>query len=162
MSLGTRAWLSMAILGIVIALLLFVSAGTIRYWQAWVFLAVFLGASVLATLDLLRRDPALLERRMKGGPMAEPEPAQRVIMIFTSLGFVGLLVVPALDHRFGWSRVPTWVVVAGNLLIVLGYILISRVFRENSYAAATIQVAEGLRVISSGPYAIVRHPMYAS
>jgi len=111
-------------------LLLFVPAGTIRYWQAWAYLSIFIGASALITLDLMRRDPRLLERRMSGGPMAEKRPAQKLIMLCTSTGFMALLVVPALDHR--------------------------------TFTSATIRLAESQKVISTGPYAIVRHPMYAS
>ena len=161
-SLETRAWLALALLAIVVALLLFVPAGTVRYWQAWVYLAIFIGASGLTTLYLLRTDRALLERRMRGGPTAEKRPAQKLIMVFTSMGFIALLVVPALDHRFGWSVVPLPVVVAGDALVAIGFYFISRVYRENTFTAATIQIAENQTVISSGPYAIVRHPMYAS
>jgi protein-S-isoprenylcysteine O-methyltransferase Ste14 len=144
------------------ALLLMLTAGSTRYWQGWVYLAVFGGASIVATADLIRRDPALLERRMRGGPTAETRTAQRIIMAVVSLGFIALLVVPALDYRFGWSRVPTGVVWLGNLLVLVGFALIMRVYRENTYTAATVQVAEGQTVISTGPYALVRHPMYAS
>ena len=162
MSLGAKAWLALATLAAVISLLLFVPAGTIHYWEAWVYLAIFTGASALTTLDLLRRDPALLERRMRGGPAAETRPAQRVIMVITSIGFVALLVVPAWDRRAGWSTVPLGVVVTGDVLVAVGFVLIARVYRENTYTSATIEVAAGQRVISTGPYAIVRHPMYAS
>ena len=162
MSLKARAWLALAILAVVMALLLFVPAGTIHYWQGWLYLAVFTGASVLTTLYLMARDPALLERRMHGGPTAEKRPAQRIIMLATSIGFIGLLVVPALDRRFGWSHVPTGVIVIANALVALGFALIARVYRENTYTSATIELAENQKVISTGPYAIVRHPMYAS
>src|SRR5262245_40909350 len=84
------------------------ASGTTHYWQAWVYLSIFVGASVLTTLYLLMNDPALLQRRMTGGPMAETERAQRIIMWFASAGFIALLVVPALDHRFGWSAVPVY------------------------------------------------------
>jgi protein-S-isoprenylcysteine O-methyltransferase Ste14 len=143
-------------------LLLFIPAGTIHYWQAWVYLSIFTGASLLITLDLMKRDPALLERRMSGGPTAEKQPVQKIIMLFTSLGFIALLVVPAVDYRFGWSAVPLGVVMLGDLLVTLGFYLISRVYRENTYTSATIEVAQDQMVISTGPYAIVRHPMYAS
>jgi len=143
-------------------LLLFVPACTIRYWQAWAYLSIFIGASALMTLDLMRRDPPLLERRMSGGPMAEKRPAQKLIMLCTSTGFMALLVVPALDHRFGWSAVPAGAVVAGDVLVATGLFFISRVYRENTFTSATIQLAESQKVISTGPYAIVRHPMYAS
>src|SRR5262245_52241142 len=101
-------------------LVLFVSAGTVRYWQAWVTLAIFSGVSAVTTVYLMKRDPALLERRMRAGPTAETRPAQKVIMLFTSLGFIGMLVVAGLDHRFGWSSVPPGVVGAGDVLVVLG------------------------------------------
>jgi len=144
------------------ALLLFFPAGTVRYWQAWVYLAIFFGASTLTTLYLMKEDPALLERRMSGGPTAEKRPAQKIIMLFTSIGFIALLIVPALDHRFGWSFVPVEVVVAGDVLVAVGFYLISVVYRENTFTSATIEIAANQRVISTGPYAVVRHPMYAS
>ena len=161
-SLKARAWLSLAILALVVALILFGTAGTLRYWHAWIYLLLFVGLSGAVTVDLMRRDPALLERRMKGGPMAEPRPLQRVLMLGASLGFIALLVVPALDFRFKWSTVPLVVVVLGDALFVLGFVMVARVYRENTYTSATIRVAEGQRVVSTGPYAIVRHPMYAS
>jgi protein-S-isoprenylcysteine O-methyltransferase Ste14 len=157
-----KAWLALAILACVMGLLLFVPAKTVHYWQAWVYLSIFTGASVLTTLYLIRKDPALLERRMSGGPMAEKEPAQKVIMLCTSIGFSALLVVPALDHRFGWSAVPIDGVIAGDVLVAIGFYLISLVYRENTFTSATIEIAENQRVISTGPYAVVRHPMYAS
>src|SRR5215510_6713848 len=143
-------------------LLLFLPAGTLRYWQAWVYLGIFFGASALTTAFLIRRDPALLERRMRGGPTAEKRPVERLIMVFTSIGFIALLVVPALDHRFRWSGVPVWAVIAGDVLVVIGFYFIFLVYRENTFTSATIEVAPGQTVISTGPYAIVRHPMYAS
>jgi protein-S-isoprenylcysteine O-methyltransferase Ste14 len=161
-SLTTKAWISLAVLGIVLGLVLFVSAGTVCYWQGWVYLAIFMGASAASTLDLQRRDPALLERRMRGGPTAEPRPAQKVIMLGASAGFIVLFVLSALDHRYRWSQVPLAISVAGDLLVVIGFGLVMRVYRENTFSSATIEVADHQRVISTGPYAIVRHPMYAS
>jgi protein-S-isoprenylcysteine O-methyltransferase Ste14 len=110
----------------------------------------------------MRKDPALLKRRMRGGPTAEKQPAQKFIMLCTSIGFIALLVVPAFDRRFGWSAVPLGGVVAGDVLVAIGFYLISVVYRENTFSSATIEVAEDQKVISTGPYAIVRHPMYAS
>ncbi|HEX5071165.1 MAG TPA: isoprenylcysteine carboxylmethyltransferase family protein [Vicinamibacterales bacterium] len=161
-SLIIRAWASLIVLAVVMALLLFLPAGSARYWQAWVYLGLFLGLSTALTIDLMRRDPALLARRLKGGPTAESRPVQRIVMVAASLGFLGLLLVPSLDVRYHWSRVPTAVVVFGDVLFVAGFGFIGRVYRENTYTAATIQVTEGQRVISTGPYAVVRHPMYAS
>jgi protein-S-isoprenylcysteine O-methyltransferase Ste14 len=160
-NLNTRAWISLAVLALVMGLLVFVPAGTVRYWQAWVYLSVFIGASVLTTLYLVRHDPALLERRMKGGPTAERRPTQKLIMLGTSVGFIGLLVVPALDVRYGWSSVPAGVVLLGDALVMVGFYFISIVYRENTFTSATIEVAKDQKVITTGPYAIVRHPMYA-
>jgi protein-S-isoprenylcysteine O-methyltransferase Ste14 len=161
-TLTVRAWLSLAALAVVMGLLLFGCAGTLHYWQAWVYLLLFFGLSGVITLDLMRRDPALLERRMKGGPTAERRPLQRLIMLGASLGFISLLVLPALDFRFRWSIVPLGGVVLGDGLSVLGFGFIARVYRENTFTSATIEVAEGQWVVATGPYAVVRHPMYAS
>jgi protein-S-isoprenylcysteine O-methyltransferase Ste14 len=161
-NLNAKAWLAVAVLAVVMGLLLFVPAGTVRYWQAWVYLSIFIGASVLITLYLMLKDPALLERRMRGGPTAEKQAAQKVIMLCTSIAFITLLVVPALDHRFGWSIVSVEGVVVGDTLVVIGFYFIFLVYRENTFTSAIIEVAENQKVISTGPYAIVRHPMYAS
>lgn len=117
---------------------------------------------MLTTLYLMNKDPALLQRRMSGGPTAEKRGAQKIIMLFTSAGFIALLVVPSLDHRFGWSHVPVGVVIASDVLVALGFYFIFLVYRENTFTSATIEVAENQTVVSTGPYAIVRHPMYAS
>jgi protein-S-isoprenylcysteine O-methyltransferase Ste14 len=162
MDLKVRAWLSLAVLALIMGALLFVSAGTVRYWHAWIYLLLFFGMSAVITLDLIRHDPALLARRMRGGPTAERRPLQRFIMLGASLGFIGLLVLPALDFRFKWSVVPLGGVVIGDALFVIGFGFIARVYRENTFTSATIEVAEGQRVVATGPYAIVRHPMYAS
>jgi protein-S-isoprenylcysteine O-methyltransferase Ste14 len=161
-SLNARAWLALASVAVVMGLVLFGAAGTLHYWGAWVYLAVFFGPSALVTVYLMRRDPALLERRMRGGPTAEPEPAQRIIMWLVSLGFIALLVVPALDHRFGWSELPPGAALAGDALVLIGFYGIFRVYRVNTFGGATIRVTADQKVITTGPYAVVRHPMYAS
>lgn len=97
MRLNAKAWLGIVILGFIMALVLFVTADTVRYWQGWVYLFVFFGASSLITADLVRRDPALLERRLGGGPIAEKRTIEKLIMLFASGGFLALLIVPALD-----------------------------------------------------------------
>jgi len=162
MTLQTRALVALISLSIGTGLLLFLPAGSIHYWQGWVYLTLFVGSSALITFVLSRRDPALLERRMRAGPGAEQRTSQKIIMLATSLGFVALLVVPALDFRFGWSRVSTNVVIAGDLLVAIGLYLVFLVYRANTFASATIEVGKDQKVISTGPYAIVRHPMYAS
>jgi len=161
-NLNTKAWLSLAGLATAMGLLLFVPARTVHYWQAWVYLTIFTATSALITLNLMKHDPALLERRMRGGPTAEKQPAQRLIMLGTSIGFISLLGVPAFDFRFGWSAVPFIGVVLGDVLVITGFYFISLVYKENTFASATIEISEDQKVISTGPYAIVRHPMYAS
>jgi protein-S-isoprenylcysteine O-methyltransferase Ste14 len=161
-TLNAKAWLALVVLTAVMGLLLFVSAWTIHYWQAWVYLSIFTGASLFTMLYLMKKDPALLKRRMSGGPTAEKETTQKFIMFFTSIGFIALLVVPALDYRFGWSAMPLYGVIVGDILVVIGFYFIFLVYKENTFTSATIEVAEDQKVISSGPYAIVRHPMYAS
>jgi protein-S-isoprenylcysteine O-methyltransferase Ste14 len=149
------------LLPILLAIVLFVPAGTLAYWEAWLFIAVFVLCSLAITVYLAVRDPQLLARRMKVGPRAETEPAQKIIMVLVMVGFTAAIVVPALDHRFGWSAVPAAVVILGDLLIVLAHVVFTIVFRANTYGAATIQVAENQTVVSTGPYAVVRHPMYS-
>jgi hypothetical protein len=100
-NLNAKAWLALIVLAVAMGFLLFVPAGTVHYRQAWMYLSIFTGASALITVYLMRRDPALLERRMSGGPMAEKQRVQKFIMLCTSIGFIALLVVPAFDHRFG-------------------------------------------------------------
>ncbi len=161
-SLRSRAWSALVVLTVVMALLLFVPAGTLRYWQAWVYLAVFVAASALTTLFLMQRDPALLERRMRGGPGAETRPTQRVIMLAASGCYIGLFAVSALDRRYGWTRVPAILTLVSDLCVAVGFYFIYLVYRENTFTSATIEIAADQKVISTGPYAIVRHPMYGS
>ena len=150
-----------AIFGLVaLAVLIFVPAGTINYWQGWAFLGTFVLSTLIITVYLARNDPKLLERRLSAGPQAEKEPVQKIIVALIIFLFAGLLVFSALDWQFHWSPVPHWVSIAGDLLIFLSYIFFIWVFRANSYAASTIQVTEEQKVVSTGPYAFVRHPMY--
>jgi protein-S-isoprenylcysteine O-methyltransferase Ste14 len=160
-TLTKKAFAGLLFLLLVMAALLFIPAGTLDYWQAWTFLAVYFTSSLAITLYLIKKDPKLLARRMRGGPAAEKEPTQKIIMFFASLGFIGLIVVPALDHRFAWSHMPPYVSLAGDALVALGWRAIFFVFRENTFSSATIELAPDQKVVSTGPYALVRHPMYA-
>ena len=155
------AWIWLVGLALVMGALIFGAASDLRFWQGWAFLAVFFAASALITQYLIANDPALLERRVKGGPTAETEPTQRLIMVFMSLGFVALIVVPGLDHRFGWSQAPAVLPLAGGALMAVGFFVVFLVFKANSFASSTVGVAEGQSLVSTGPYAVVRHPMYA-
>lgn len=141
--------------------LLFAPAGTLDFWQAWVYLFVFAASSALITVYLWKKDPKLLERRVKAGPGAEKEKDQKRIQLLASAAFIGTLVLPSLDHRFSWSEVPLFLVIAGDIVTALGFLIIFIVFRENTFSSATIEVTPDQKVISTGPYAIVRHPMYS-
>jgi protein-S-isoprenylcysteine O-methyltransferase Ste14 len=156
-----KAWLSLVVSFIVIALAIFLAAGTIDYWQAWVYLAVGAVTGVPLIL-LITRDPLLLENRTSGGPIAEQRPIQKIIVLCTALPGIAAFIVPGLDHRFDWSRVPLGISLVGDLLIVLSMGLVYQVFRENSFGSATVEIRKDQQVISTGPYAIVRNPMYAS
>jgi protein-S-isoprenylcysteine O-methyltransferase Ste14 len=161
MTSNRKAWIWLVGLALVMGALIFGAAGDLWFWQGWMFLAVFFAASALITQYLIANDPALLQRRVNGGPTKETEPTQRLIMIFISFGFVALIVLPGLDHRFGWSEAPAIVALAGDALIAAGFFVVFLVFKANPFASATIGVAEGQTVVSTGPYAIVRHPLYA-
>jgi protein-S-isoprenylcysteine O-methyltransferase Ste14 len=145
---------------IALGILLFLPAWTLAYWQAWVFIVVFMASVNAIGVYLSLKDPALLERRKKVGPGEEQSIAQRIIMSLAIISSLGLLVFCAFDHRFAWSAVPAPVSVVGDVLVALGLLINLVVFRENTYGASTIKVEEGQKVISTGLYARVRHPMY--
>jgi protein-S-isoprenylcysteine O-methyltransferase Ste14 len=153
--------LTSAVTGLVaLGLLLFVPAGTVNYWQAWVFIAVSTVATLLPAIYLAVNDPAALRRRMHAGPTAETRPLQKVV-IFAAFGLLaGVMVFSALDHRFGWSPVPTAATIAGDVLVAAGLAIAQLVVIQNSYAAATITVESGQTLTSTGLYGLVRHPMY--
>jgi protein-S-isoprenylcysteine O-methyltransferase Ste14 len=140
--------------------LLFWPAGTLNYWQAWVFIAVFIVVTLVPSIYLAVKDPAALRRRMKAGPTAETRFVQKVVITGTFVAVVAVLIVSALDHRFGWSQVPTPVVVLGDILVGVGLGMAQLVVIQNSYAAATITVEAEQKVVSTGLYGLVRHPMY--
>jgi protein-S-isoprenylcysteine O-methyltransferase Ste14 len=145
---------------IILVGLLFLPVRTFDYWQAWVFLAAFFGSSLAVSLYVMKNDPQLLERRLHAGPRAEKETSQKIIQLLASILFVTAIVFPAVDHRFGWSTVPSYAAIAGDVVVILGFLIVFWVFKENSFASATIEVNAGQKVISTGPYAMVRHPMY--
>jgi len=158
--LHKRAWRGLIVVTICMALALFLSAGTIAYWYGWIYLGIYASASVLITLYLMKYDPALLERRIKAGPSAEKHGAQKMIAGLAFLAYIASFILPALDYRLHWSHVPWGVVLLGDVLTALSFYIVFLVFRENSFAAATVSLAPDQKVIATGPYAIVRHPMY--
>jgi protein-S-isoprenylcysteine O-methyltransferase Ste14 len=156
-----KIWLWLIVSFVLIALALFLAAGTIDYWQAWVYLAVGAVSCVPLTRHIIN-DPIQRENRTRAGPAAEQRPIQKIIVACAAIPGIAVFIVPGLDHRFGWSSMPAWLVIVGDVLIVVAMWMVYRVFKENSYGSATVEIAPGQRVISTGPYAIVRHPMYTS
>lgn len=161
-TLGRRAFSGLARFTMAMALLVFLPGWSLYFWQGWAFLAVFCGACVASTLYFLKHDPKLIERRMAAGASAEKEPTQKIIMAITSVCFFLLIFIPVLDHRQHRSSVPAWLAIAGDAGIALSFFLVTLVLRQNSFAAATIRVEANQPVISTGAYAVVRHPMYAA
>lgn len=158
--LSRRAIRALARLPLVLGFLLFLPAWSLRYWEAWAYAALFTG-SVVLTLHLLRHDPALLERRMAVGPRAEQTRRQKIILTLAAPFLCAVPVVAGLDHRFRWSSVPAPIVLAADACMVASMWLMFRVLQENTFAASTVRVEASQRVISTGLYAWVRHPMYA-
>jgi protein-S-isoprenylcysteine O-methyltransferase Ste14 len=156
-----RALVGFIFLFLVIASVLFGFSGTLHDGRAWAMLAMFFGCAGIITVWLWFRDKALLERRVKAGPGSEPDPMQNVVQALAGLVFLATFAVPGLDRRFGWSQAPLAVSLAGDGMIAVGFLVVFLTFRENTFTAGTIEVAEGQHVIDSGPYAVVRHPMYA-
>jgi protein-S-isoprenylcysteine O-methyltransferase Ste14 len=144
----------------VFGLMVFLPAGTVSYWQAWVFLAVVAISVQIPPIYLLRTNPAALQRRMRGGPAAESRAAQKVVIAGLYLSLAAMVVVSALDHRFGWSPVPPAICLVGDVLVAVGLGVVALVLIQNSYAASTVQVEAGQTVVSTGLYGLVRHPMY--
>jgi len=141
---------------------IFLPAGTFHYWQGWLFLGTFAASTIGFTLYLAIYDRPLLERRMKAGPQHEQEWTQKIIVSLIVLTFFASIVLPALDHRYGWSPVAPQVSVLGAALILLSFLFMFWVIRVNSFAASNVRVEKDQRVIDAGPYAYVRHPMYAA
>jgi protein-S-isoprenylcysteine O-methyltransferase Ste14 len=142
-------------------LLLFLPAGTFHYWQAWVFIVVFSLSTLIPSIYLMRTNPAALERRMRAGPIAEARTVQRIIISIALMSLAGMFVLSAFDHRFGWSSVPTTVCLVGDVLVAVGLGLAMMVVVQNSYAAANVTVEAEQKVITTGLYGLVRHPMYS-
>jgi protein-S-isoprenylcysteine O-methyltransferase Ste14 len=150
-----------SILGLVaFGVTLFLPAGTFNYWQAWVFIAVFTVATIVPTIYLYRTNPAALQRRMHVGPRAETRPAQKIIITASFVDIFVMMAFSAFDRRMGWSTVPVWVSLLGNVLVAAGLGIAMVVIAQNGYAASTVRVETGQQLVSSGVYSFIRHPMY--
>jgi len=142
-----------------IALLLFLPAGTTAYWEAWVYLVVLFTPVLVVGSILLLRDPELLERRMT---LREQESSQRAVILFSTIVLLVIYLVPGFDKRFGWSDVPPIVVLVSDALILGGYGLFALTLRENRFASRVVELQAEQQVIQTGPYRLVRHPMYTA
>jgi protein-S-isoprenylcysteine O-methyltransferase Ste14 len=160
-NLGRQAWVRSAISVLALTAMLFVPAGSLRFWQGWLYGFVFVAATTAISIYFLKHDPKLVERRMRAGPLAEQRPSQKIIMAITLIGFVSMLALPGLDYRRHWSEVPRWLVLAANAGVALSFVIFFIVLKQNSYAASTIRVEADQPVVSTGLYAIVRHPLYS-
>lgn len=159
-----RVWLALTASFLVSAVCIFAGAGTLAWVEGWVFLAAFQGGMVALSMGLARHDPGLLAERMKGGSRQAGQPLwDRIFVLIIQLLWFGGLVLMGLDRRFGWSSMPVWLQALGDVLIVVAFWILWITFRENSFSAPVvrIQAERGHRVVSTGPYAVVRHPLYS-
>jgi protein-S-isoprenylcysteine O-methyltransferase Ste14 len=145
------------LVSVFMGLMFFLPAWTFRYWEAWLYMSTLLIPMLFMMAWLFRNDPGLLERRIR---MKEKEREQKTIIKIGSLVILTALVLPGFDRRWGWSSVPWSVVIIADFLVLLAYGLIAVVFKKNRYASRVVEVEKGQTVITSGPYRLVRHPMY--
>lgn len=157
-ALSKQMIIRFALAAVMIPVILFALAGTLHYWQGWLLVAVLIIPMLFAVFYLLKNDPELLERRMK---FHEKEPEQRTIILLGNAIMIAGFAAIATDLRLhGLNQVPSFMVIVADAGVLLGYGLILLVFKENSYASRTIEVVEGQKVITTGPYSLIRHPMY--
>lgn len=144
---------------VMVGVLLFAPAGTFRFWNAWLFLALLFVPMLIIGIYLWIKQPDLLAKRLSS---KEKESEQKQVILMSAVVFVAGFVVAAVDFRFGWSQLPIWLVVVASVLLVISYGLYAEVMRENAYLSRTVEVQENQKVIDTGLYGIVRHPMYSA
>ena len=140
------------------ALLLFAPAGTFDYWNGWLFLGLLFIPMFIAGIILMIKNPELLKKRLNA---KENEKTQKIVLLLSGLMFIAGFVLAGFNYRYGWMKLPNIVVIIASVLFVIAYILYAEVLRENEYLSRTIEVQENQKVIDTGLYGIVRHPMYA-
>lgn len=155
-----RTFLGFAFLIVVMGLALFLPAGSLSFWQGWLYLGTFTICTLLITLYLVKNDRRLLESRVQAGPVAETRKSQQIIQTFASLCFIALFILPDFDYRLHWSKVPPILGVIVAVTVAIGFYFIFLIFRENCFSSGTIEVAADQNVITTGPFALFRHPMY--
>jgi len=143
---------------ILVGLPLFLSAGSFAYWNAWLFMGILFIPMFIAGLILTKKNPYLLEKRLNA---KEEQSEQKTVIALSGIMFLVGFVVAGLDYRFQWIKLPEWLVIVGAVVFVIAYGLYAEVLRENTYLSRTIEVQENQKVIDTGLYGIVRHPMYA-
>ena len=139
--------------------LLFVPAWTFKFWQAWLFAGILFIPMLGAGLILLKKNPELLKKRLSA---KEEQNEQKLVVLFSGIMFLAVFIIAGLNFRFGWIILPAWVSYAAAAVFLLGYVLYAEVLKENTYLSRTVEVQENQKVIDSGLYGIVRHPMYMS
>jgi protein-S-isoprenylcysteine O-methyltransferase Ste14 len=161
MKLAKQALLGIVRFKLLFALLLFLPAWSISFWQAWLYWTLMTAAGLGMALYFLKHNPALIARRLEVGPGAEAQRSQQIIQTIASVAGCSVFVLAALDHRFRWSAVPVPIVLVAEAIVMLGMLIVFRTLQENSFTAGAVRVEENQPLISTGPYAWVRHPMYA-
>jgi len=156
-SFGRKAITRFALVSFVLGAIFFLLAGTTSYWQAWVYLLVLCVPMIFLVRYLYKHDPELLERRMR---LREKQKTQKRIVALSWPFFLMAFIIPGLDHRWHWSSAPFAVIVISDVLVLLSYLFIALVFKTNSYASRIVEIQASQKVITTGPYSIVRHPMY--
>ena len=151
--------LSKFLIGLVlVGALLFLPAGSLEYMNGWLFIGLLFAPMLILGVVLFIKSPALLKKRLDA---KEKESAQKGVVAVSGLLFLGGFVVAGLDYRYGWSYVPMWAVIVASAILLISYGFYAEVMRENAYLSRTIEVQDGQKVVETGLYGIVRHPMYA-
>ncbi len=144
---------------IVVSILLFNPAGTLDYWNAWIFIGILFIPMFITGIILMVKNPALLRKRLNA---KEKETDQKAVILFSGLMFISGFIISGVNYRFQWLILPKWIVIAATVVFLLAYLLYAEVLRENTYLSRTVEVQENQKVIDTGLYGIVRHPMYSS
>jgi Putative protein-S-isoprenylcysteine methyltransferase len=161
LGISQQAVLGLIFLAAVVWLALFIPAGNLNYWQGWLYWITFFSSVTAISLYFIRKDPHLISSRVKVGPAAEEKGSQKISQAFAAVFFVLLLLISPFDFRFGWSSVPLYLVVISDVFVALGFMVVFLTFRQNTFASAVIEVKAEQKVVSTGVYGVVRHPMYS-